>query len=694
MPQRVLSKNRPWVFIPDNTMLQDDSVLIDQQLRQAIGSQAWRAQGPASNKAIIMEEGGPEDIASIVNKLAFKGVDKFPEAGSKKRNRNGDMTAKESPKKRVAGEKRETRSGGLSAPLLTDGARSAPAKRGRPKKALEKFAAVEGSPMLHTPEGRQGGPLAVESVTIKSPASTKPVLGKLGRPNTRIQEMRRPMIDNPPAVAPVKKVRNVYGMPEDKPAVSKTARKLRPAPQAKPARTSARRIKTIPAIPDSTTAIEGHSSAIFNGRAESGGEPQGDSRKTRKWAESSESAPLSAPADEETGAERAEKEPRHTRASEREKGVIKQPEVTVRVEVQGRGQRESESEDEHANHERPSQAHNGDDDNNNNDNNGEDDEDEDEDQDDEEDQQSLDLLGEEKEWKKVLDAARSICGKKLLKNTMPTLLTTTIENLVLHIQEARKLYEQLLPFAGMDHDQIDGLREQLQESLTAIEEQINDDDISERTASTNKSRMIQDIYGGAIPAMALLLKAAFAYHTVAPNGLRNYESLLEITRLQDMTISLCEKATSWEAKPCTNRPIINPTKRVIFPYLLRMRKEAFENELREQRRVWKNKQNALKTARREEEELEQAQWQKESSLPSTAPSAGRIMEDILRNRIKWRGSRDTVGLPRRKESADVQLTQPSPRTEQPRTNTKWTEEEIRVLFRQLEDGYIPDQAGT
>ncbi len=680
-------------------MLQDDDALIEQQLRQDFGFQSAHAQTPIPLETMANAEGGTmEDIATMVNEVAFRGATKSPMegAGRGKRKRPDEATAEESLPMRG---KRGTGNGIQGAATSTGAADAGPAKRGRPKKTQKRPNVVIESPTAQTPVGRKVGGDTGETVTSKSPASAKPAPGKLPRPTRMFRETRRHMIEVQPAVAPKKRVKNVYDdlpdSPETKSAVAKPMLIPKPPSQVGGARRSGRRIKNNPATADSATAMEGYSSAILNGRAEPGGH-LGESTQTRSYPESTENVLSSTPAGGDRGGKgkaiqrsnqakkRAGKGPSRTKKSARDEYADHEQEIALGGEGQDRGPGEGQAQSEgHGSvPEGSSPMHN----------DGDDDEEVEEDDEDEDPEDSK-FLGQKKEWREILDAARSICGKKLLQNKMPTLLTETIEDLLVQIQESRSIYWQLLPYAGIDHDQIDGLREQLQECLTAIEHQINDQDISERSAASKRSEMIQDIYCYAIPALVLLLRDAFAFYAPPPKGRYNYEVLQEIVRLQDMIIFLCEKAGNWKAKPLTDSPIIKPNRRVIFPYVRNMRNNAFKVELAEQRRKWKMQQNAEKTKRREAEELEQSQQQREISLPSTAPAPGRIMEDVQRNRMKWRASRDTVGPPREEENAVVQIPSPPNRIEPPRSSTEWNEEKLCVLFKQLEQGYNRNQDG-
>lgn len=184
--------------------------------------------------------------------------------------------------------------------------------------------------------------------------------------------------------------------------------------------------------------------------------------------------------------------------------------------------------------------------------------------DDEDEQRVLDLLGQEDDWKKIFEAAQSVCGKKLRENRMPKLQTETIGTLMIDIKEARTLYERLSHYKKMDQEPPDRTWEKLQCSVDVIDKQIRHDDISEAAAYTKRSEMIRDIYARAIPGLVYLLSSSFTFHGLHPHGLRRFEALREIVRIQEIILLLCVKAKSWKAKPNTDDPIIKPTRTVIF----------------------------------------------------------------------------------------------------------------------------------
>ena len=295
------------------------------------------------------------------------------------------------------------------------------------------------------------------------------------------------------------------------------------------------------------------------------------------------------------------------------------------------------------------------------------------DDDEENDQRSFDLLGFEMDWKKILKAARSVGGSELLENRMPALQTKTIKVLIREVIEARILYQNRPYDKPMDD---------LHELLITIEDRIKHDSISEAKAFSKKSQMIRDIYACAIPALVFLLESALSFHALHPKGLRRYEALQDIVRLQEMIIALSMKAKIWKAKPHTDKPIIKPITGTILPYTREMRK-VLEMELKEQKRKWKISQNASKIARSVEELAEYSQQQRELSTMETNTRFARGLPHIQRAREIFRASRKPIG------SLDLQFSQDN---DVPRHSTHWNADEEKELMRQLQFGYARDQS--
>ena len=295
--------------------------------------------------------------------------------------------------------------------------------------------------------------------------------------------------------------------------------------------------------------------------------------------------------------------------------------------------------------------------------------------DEENNQHMFDLLGLEMEWEKILRAARSVGGSELSENRMPTLQTKTIKVLISEVRKARTLYQNRPYDEPMDA---------LQELLITIEDRIKNDSISEAKASSKKSQMIRDIYACAIPALVFLLESALSFHALHPKGLRRYEALQDIVRLQEMIISLSIKAKIWKTKPHTDKPIIKPTTGTILPYTREMRK-GLEMELKEQKRKWKISQNASKTAGSVEELAKYSQQQRELSIMETNKRFARGLPYIQRARENFRASRKPIG------SLDLQFSQEN---DVPRHSTHWNAEEEKELMRQLQLRYARDQSGT
>ena len=636
MKQRSLSKTKPWIFIPADETLNSEDDLVQLQLRQKRSKRAPSSQTPApiqtkmasASAQASPQEKSTEDIQSILTETVAKSIPKTTSPAKRKR---PDNAAEEvSPKKRVRGQRRAAGKGESAAATVPSAEKAIPAKLGRPKKT---------QPLPH--------------MTQTYPAGRK-VKGDIFKPGTGSPEKST---SNQPASA--------------------EAQTSKLAPRQKGAKAPVRRVKTLRSTTQATTPGEGHASAVLNGHVDAISTPKRGARTRKRQQESSDEAPASSPMTGSKGTSGRvanqgtkrpvgrprKRAPPQVNYDEGEDDVVSEQAAAGENEPpSGQGERQESLGQDEISHERSSQTHN----------------------DDEDDQPVLDLLGQEDEWKKILEAARSVGCEKLWGNRMPKLQTETIRTLVIDIKEAQILYERLSPYNKVDQDQPDGLYEQLQRSIDAIEEQIEHDDTSAAAAYIKRSKMVRDIYACAIPALVFLLDSSFSFHGLHSQGLRRFEALEEIVRLQEVIVLLCMKAKILKANPNTENPIKKPTTSIIFPYTRNMKK-VFEIELEQQKRKWKIKQNALKTAKSEEERIEQSQRQREESTSEKGHRNGKIFESIQREREILRSSRNRIG------KTAVQSTQTNGHH---RSNTKWTEEEEKELITQLRIGYNRDQSGT
>ena len=311
--------------------------------------------------------------------------------------------------------------------------------------------------------------------------------------------------------------------------------------------------------------------------------------------------------------------------------------------------------------------------------------------------ETMELFGQDRAWKVILEGAQSVCGSKLPLNRMPTLLTKTIGDLVQDVKEARELYEQLLTLKGIDHDSVVELNNLLKTSLDAIDGHING--LSEKRAATTGSKMIRDIYACAIPAMVFLLQSALAtrkYHSDEPCDLRTLncivEGLEEIIRLQTMAMELCEKAGTWKAKPVsTSRPVIWPTTRKMFPNL-RLMQGTFSKHLLEQKRKRKVKENAFKTAQKQEDLLQSSQQASQEAARINDRRNRKLRECLEEEAEKHRNANTSY---RQGIANDLQA-----RTQSQQVNGRiessdhWSVDEDLELYIQLEKGYDPGLTST
>lgn len=311
-------------------------------------------------------------------------------------------------------------------------------------------------------------------------------------------------------------------------------------------------------------------------------------------------------------------------------------------------------------------------------------------------QEEMEIFGEKRAWKTILKGAQSVCGPKLPLNHMPKLLTETIRDLVHDVKDAREVYGQLLPLKGIEQDSVVGLNNDLLKSLDAIDLKITK--LSEKDAGSKGSEMIRDIYARAIPAMVFLLQSALEtriYHSDKPCDLKTLISVVtgleEIIRLQEMAIRLCDKARYWKAKPVTtNRPIIKPTAHKIYPNLRNMH-DAFSKRLREQKRKRKVKENAFKTAQKQED-LGSSQQASREAVRRNEIRDRRLRESIEEEAEKRRNAKPSYRqLVQNESQAKTQSQQVNGHIE---SSGHWSKEEDIELYIQLKKGYDPGLTST
>ena len=312
-------------------------------------------------------------------------------------------------------------------------------------------------------------------------------------------------------------------------------------------------------------------------------------------------------------------------------------------------------------------------------------------------EEELELFGQDRAWKKALKGARSVCGSKLPLNRMPKVLTKRIKDVVHHVNEARDLYERLLPVRESDQSLLDEVNEQLRDNLDAIENQIKM--LSEKSAKSKAPEMKTDVYARAIPAMVFLLQSALAsrvYHSHDPCDLdtlnETVTGLKEVIRLQKMTVLLCEKVTQWKAKPLsTSKPIVRPTTREMLPSLRDMM-GAFSKSLLEQDRKRKMMQNAEGHSRRQRELAESSQQAKLEAARKDKILHRKIRESREQEDQRRRAEKRTYRQVREDE-ARARMG-PGEVNGHNGSRTTWSNEEDLALYFQLEKGYAGHVTST
>ena len=260
------------------------------------------------------------------------------------------------------------------------------------------------------------------------------------------------------------------------------------------------------------------------------------------------------------------------------------------------------------------------------------------------------------DWDKVLDGAKTVGVSKIHNEIIrgkPQLETKTIKAFVKQVRKTSKIYHNL------------GLRSEVEPEAQELDRQVKD--INEVQAGNKKSEMIQDIYAHAIPELVFMLDKALHARKADCSLPDDVKGLKEITRLQDITIRLCEKAQNWSQSPVTDRPIKNSTRQKIYPYLRTIRK-AFLKEIdyRQRGNLRKKDEAAAELDRkRREEEIPRKHCEDEKERLAIWD---KINEQLDRNeRILFR----------RKPTKPLH-------TLPPIGIDDWTEEQELVLFKYLE----------
>ena len=700
---------------------------------------------PNTAKEIMSElpDRSAEVAASIVNDLAFNDVSKpSPKpAKTNKRKRQEEDKVDGSPKKRVAKEtgvngtrdepsvgstKGVTEHGGRSNRASLERVKLGPGKLPRPKKELRtrhmagSYSAVQKNGDIFdpapSPKKQVEKPAPPPTTTRRNPSSPEATPRRRGRPprvgpspskKKKSVKKGQQIITQDPKVKTRRK-----GRPEEKMSLEKGSRdvyeaateklpqKAGPKARSKPSSTIPRDDQNKGAAASkprrSTAAANGYRDAIMNENTDLTKTPERDARRAAKRRKTLEQAPTSTPPVFE-GSPEPQNQVDSEEYVEEEEGEEDEPEREGRRgpqdamdkngptssqvdEVDGEDGEDTEGAEDAENvsdHYDPNEVIHTD-------------------HEDDEKGEDLEVFGEDRAWKTVLEGAHSICGPNLPLNRMPKLLTLTIKALLYEVRDARNLYEQIRPCRDTNHDPVNGLNGQLKKSLDAIEDQIKT--LSEKASVTKGSEVIRDIYARAIPAMVFLLKSALRsrkYHSDEPCDLETLneivEGLGEIIRLQNMAILLCEKATHWKAKPVpTSRPIVRPTTWKMFPYLKEMRK-AFSKVLLEQNRKRNMKQNAVDYAKRREELAQSAQHAKLEAARKNEILYKRVQESREQEDERRRSAKRTFKQFKEDDLRARQSQQINGRAE---PNTPWSTAEDRALYYQLENGYAGSLTST
>ncbi|KAL6714422.1 hypothetical protein ACLMJK_007845 [Lecanora helva] len=545
MPQRALSKTRPWTFVSADDMSEYDQ-LAELQL---LGHLAM------------------EDPNKLINDMAFEGAPKFAPvvASPTKRKRNDFAAVVVSPNKRVKSSKPQSTPEVIATPYPKVGSK----KLVRPNK-VQKRHMIATYPVVKKPKGDIWDPTSISPETVPSRMTREEQTRKPKKVMSQTQQ--RPtdpsdVDDSTPAVGRVRKMTRARGKGSTEHNQGNTApngnvhvtgkieRK-----RGRPRKTKALDKKEKPSAQKNTTAEATQSSQTTQNDCEKT-PPSGQGALDKEIDSAGKDDQR---AEESAGNDETNKERKVDNHEQGEVDDIREAPPDQDAESSKQSD-EEESEGKYS----------------------------DSDSDNTSEDQPMDLLGQETKWDKVLESARAVPKLRYC--------TKAIRDLVRFIKEAQSLYNQFLHSKETNAQALNETKTQLEGDLGDVEGKIHrimDAQDQEKGESNKTANTVQDIYSRAIPAMVFLIESALRVRTGQSRGLHRYAALKEIIRLQSILHSLCGKVLDSGIKPKTGEPIIKPTRSVIFPYVRDMRK-AFMKELPELERQRRIQKNAKETTRKE-----------------------------------------------------------------------------------------------
>ncbi|KAL8736726.1 MAG: hypothetical protein Q9166_000092 [cf. Caloplaca sp. 2 TL-2023] len=279
------------------------------------------------------------------------------------------------------------------------------------------------------------------------------------------------------------------------------------------------------------------------------------------------------------------------------------------------------------------------------------------------DKPKLELLGQDHVWRSINEARRKVGfssrrGHKMRE--IPSIQTGYGRKIVNLIKTAAQLYDPT------DQDQP---RVQQQEALGDLTQSI--EDLAESSNQGEESETIQDIYAHAVPSLVLLLRKALKARSRQLSDRKNTTALEEIIHLQDVLITLCQKAQGWKAKPITDRPIIRPND-TINAHVGRMR-SAFSKVL--DIRKQQLKLQAAKAGTPPETDGLSSQREREATIKKNGARRQMIIDDCERGSATHWGRRPVP-------QSQIHKSDPQPVLPQSVVED-WSKEQDRALICEL-----------
>lgn len=290
------------------------------------------------------------------------------------------------------------------------------------------------------------------------------------------------------------------------------------------------------------------------------------------------------------------------------------------------------------------------------------------------------LFGQDDAWHKII-AARGKVGVSEIRGQktreIPKMKTKYVTRLVEAIREATSLYASSISGSPSSSTVPDHSKQEL---LEDVREHILK--LSESSFEGEESKIIQDVYAHAIPKMVSFLDKALKALRAQLLKKGNVDALEEIIDVQNLLVTLCDKARDWQAKPDCNRPITQATRSMRVP--LQTLQKTFREKLARREKRLRAEENHARSTQIEEESSQQA-WEEA------------IQKRDARNRLICQAIRQKAAAERpgpRLQATQPRIQRPESRTVQGRVVAgHWSDEQDLELLTEIFAEELEDASG-